>query len=117
LCGWDEADDERAGWVGFYYFFFDWLISIQNGWMEYVYAPRFGLACHPSWRVSTHSQQTVDETGVRRGNLQRSCHVITRKGLWVWWVLYCTTWQACMMSWGIWIQDSNTTVKKAKGGR
>jgi hypothetical protein len=37
--------------------------------------------CLPSWRVSAHTAlMREDETGVRRGNLQRSCHVITLKG-------------------------------------
>ncbi len=39
------------------------------GVMVDVYAPRFGLACHPSWRVSAHSQETALELDVGTSTL------------------------------------------------
>lgn len=59
-----------------------WSISMinvksgRNGWWT-VYAPRFGLACHPGGFQRTASGGQLCETGVRRGKPPRGCHVIT----------------------------------------
>lgn len=53
----------------------------MDGWvMVEVYAPRLGLASHTSeFQRTQPAQSFAMSTGVRRGNLQRSCHVITLK--------------------------------------